>query len=424
MILSKKNMIAMILAGGQGSRLGSLTNDVAKPAVPYGSRYRIIDFPLSNCANSGIDTVGVLTQYQPLDLNTYVGTGHPWDLDRNDGGAYILPPYQKIEGMDWYKNTANSVYQNIRFIDNFSPKYVLILGGDHIYKMKYDTMLRQHIDKGADCTIAVYEVPWDEASRFGIMNTDESGLNIVEFEEKPAEPKSNLASMGIYIFTWDVLRKELIEDEANPNSSHDFGKDIIPSMLSQNMVLSAYHFSGYWKDVGTIRSLWDANMDILDKPEEISFKDPTWRVYSRNPIKPAHYIGSGAVVRNSCMTDGCQIYGTVEHSVLSHSVVVEEGAVVKDSVLMPGVIVRKNAVVNKAIISMDTVIGENAKIGGKQDKENPYYNQKLCSDEISVIDRGLMIKKGAVIPGNTMVEYREDLGDESVVESTVSALFR
>ncbi len=424
MILSKKNMIAMILAGGQGSRLGSLTNDVAKPAVPYGSRYRIIDFPLSNCANSGIDTVGVLTQYQPLDLNTYVGTGHPWDLDRNDGGAYILPPYQKIEGMDWYKNTANSVYQNIRFIDNFSPKYVLILGGDHIYKMKYDTMLRQHIDEGADCTIAVYEVPWDEASRFGIMNTDESGLNIVEFEEKPAEPKSNLASMGIYIFTWDVLRKELIDDEANPDSSHDFGKDIIPSMLNQNMVLSAYHFSGYWKDVGTIRSLWDANMDILDKPDEISFKDPSWRVYSRNPVKPAHYISSGAVVRNSCMTDGCQIYGTVEHSVLSHSVVVEEGAVVKDSVLMPGVIVRKNAVVNKAIISMDTVIGENAKIGGKQDKENPYYNQKLCSDEISVIDRGLVIKKGAVIPGNTMVEFREDLGDESVVESTVSALFR
>lgn len=423
--MSKKNMIAMILAGGQGSRLGSLTNDVAKPAVPYGSRYRIIDFPLSNCANSGIDTVGVLTQYQPLDLNTYVGTGHPWDLDRNDGGAYILPPYQKIEGMDWYKNTANSVYQNIRFIDNFSPQYVLILGGDHIYKMQYDDMLRQHVKEEAACTIAVYEVPWDEASRFGIMNTDESGLNIVEFEEKPAEPKSNLASMGIYIFDWAVLRKELIDDEADPNSSHDFGKDIIPSMLRQNMKLSAYHFSGYWKDVGTVRSLWDANMDILDKPDEINFKDPSWRIYSRNPIKPAHYIGKNASVKNSCMTDGCEIYGSVEHSVLSHSVVIEEGAVVKDSVLMPGVRICKNAEVNKAIISMDTVIGENAKVGGKQDKENPYYNQKLCSDEISVIDRGLVIKSGAVIPGNSMVEYREDLSEEdNVVESTVSLSVR
>lgn len=419
--MSKKNMIAMILAGGQGSRLGALTNDVAKPAVPYGSRYRIIDFPLSNCSNSGIDTVGVLTQYQPLDLNTYVGTGHPWDLDRNDGGAYILPPYQKIEGMDWYKNTANSVYQNIRFIDNFCPKYVLILGGDHIYKMQYDKMLKQHIEEEADCTIAVYEVPWDEAPRFGIMNTDETGKNILEFEEKPAEPKSNLASMGIYIFTWDVLRNELIKDEADPNSSHDFGKNIIPSMLAQNMKLSAYSFSGYWKDVGTIRSLWDANMDILDRPDEINFRDPSWRIYSRNPVKPAHYIASTAEVTDSCMTDGCQIYGKVHHSVLSHSVIVEEGAEVRDSVLMPGVVVRKGAVVNKAIISMDTVIGEGAVVGGKQDKDNPYYNQKLCSDEIVVIDRNLVIKDKAVIPGNTMVEYREDLGEESVVECTTLA---
>lgn len=417
--MPKKNMVAMILAGGQGSRLGVLTNDVAKPAVPFGSRYRIIDFPLSNCSNSGIDTVGVLTQYQPLDLNTYVGTGHPWDLDRNNGGAFILPPYQKIEGMDWYKNTANAIYQNINFIDNFMPNYVLILSGDHIYKMNYDAMLKQHIEEKADATIAVLEVPWEEAPRFGIMNTDESGRNIIEFEEKSAEPKSNLASMGIYIFTWPTLRKELLADEENPDSSHDFGKDIIPSMLNQDMKLSAYHFSGYWKDVGTIRSLWDANMDVLDKQDEINFRDPAWRIYSRNPVKPAHYISDEASVKNSCMTDGCVVYGEAEHSVLSHSCIIEEGAVVKDSVLMPGVIVRKGAVVDKAIVGMHTVIGEGCQIGGKPDPQNPYYNKKLCSDEIVVLDRGLIIKDGAVIPGNCMVEHRPDLAEDNVVADVV-----
>lgn len=417
--MAKKNVVAMILAGGQGSRLGVLTNNVAKPAVPYGSRYRIIDFPLSNCSNSGIDTVGVLTQYQPLDLNTYVGTGHPWDLDRNNGGAFILPPYQNIKGMGWYKNTANAIYQNMRFIDNYSPNYVLILSGDHIYKMDYDAMLRRHISEGADATIAVIEVPWDEASRFGIMNTDESGKTILAFEEKPAEPRSNLASMGIYIFNWPVLKAELIADEADPNSSHDFGKNIIPSMLSQNMRMMAYHFSGYWKDVGTIRSLWDANMDLLDTPECISFKDPSWKIYSRNPVKPAHYISRDAVVKNSCMTDGCVIHGTVEHSVLSHSVVIEEGASVRDSVLMPGVRVCRGAKVSKAIVGMYTTIGADSVIGGKSDKNSPYYNVKLCSDEITVLDRGLIIREGSVVPGNCMVQELPNLTEGDVVEAVV-----
>lgn len=417
--MSKKNMVAMILAGGQGSRLGVLTNNVAKPAVPYGSRYRIIDFPLSNCTNSGIDTVGVLTQYQPLDLNTYVGTGHPWDLDRNNGGAYILPPYQQMAGTDWYTNTANAIYQNIRFIDNFSPNYVLILSGDHIYKMNYDKMLQQHIAEEADATIAVIEVPWEEAPRFGTMNTDETGRNIVEFEEKPTNPKSNLASMGIYIFSWPVLRRELIADEANPDSKHDFGGDIIPSMLNQKMKLSAYHFAGYWKDVGTISSLWEANMDLLDRPDEINFKDPTWRVYSRNPVKPAHYISKSGRVENCCMTDGCVIEGEVVHSVLAHSVVVEEGASVKDSVLMPGVRICKGAVVNKAIVGVNTTIGADARIGTESDERNPYYNSRLCAEDITVFGRGMVIKEGAVVPKNCMVDVRADLDAEDDIVSEV-----
>lgn len=410
----KKDMIAMILAGGQGSRLGALTYKVAKPAVPFGSRYRIIDFPLSNCINSGVDTVGVLTQYQPLALNTYVGNGHPWDLDRSNGGAFILPPYQHASGSDWYKNTANAIYQNIQFIDNFNPGYVLILSGDHIYKMDYNKMLAEHIKSEADATIAVYEVPWEEAPRFGIMNTNEQG-EIVEFEEKPANPKSNLASMGIYIFTWSVLKPMLIADEGDDKSSHDFGKNIIPKLLAAGKKLMSYTFSGYWKDVGTIFSLWESNMDILDSPDQINFRDSDWRIYSRNPVKPAHYIASGASVKKSAMTDGCVIRGTVEHSVLSHSVHIEEGAVVRDSVLMPGVVVKKGALVEKCIIGMGTVIGEGAVIGGADGKGTPYYNNKICSANISLIDGGLTIRDGAKVPGNCMVTYSEERGCDDVI---------
>lgn len=414
----KKEMIAMILAGGQGSRLGALTNIVAKPAVPFGSRYRIIDFPLSNVTNSGIDTVGVLTQYQPLALNTYVGNGHPWDLDRSNGGAFILPPYQHAKGKDWYTNTANAIFQNIRFIDEFNPSYVLILSGDHIYKMNYNRMLEAHQKNEADVTIAVYEVPWDEASRFGIMNTDEEGL-IVEFEEKPEKPKSNLASMGIYLFSWPVLRKALIEDDADAKSSHDFGKNVIPMLLDEGKKLVSYRFAGYWKDVGTVKSLWESNMDILDYPDEINFRDETWRIYSRNPVKPAHYISNEAVVKRSALTDGCRIFGQVEHSVLSHSVIVEEGAIVKDSVLMPGVHVKKGAVLEKVIVGIDTVIGENSKIGGKADKKNVYYNTTICSDDITLIDGGLFLKKNSVVPGNCMVTNGIGDGDESVIHHEV-----
>ncbi len=412
----KKEMIAMILAGGQGSRLGALTYQVAKPAVPFGSRYRIIDFPLSNCTNSGIDTVGVLTQYQPLALNTYVGNGHPWDLDRNNGGAFILPPYQHASGSDWYKNTANAIYQNISFIDNFDPKYVLILSGDHIYKMDYAKMLQEHIQAGADATIAVYEVPWDEAPRFGIMNCDEEG-RIVEFEEKPAEPKSNLASMGIYIFSWSVLKPALISDEVDEASAHDFGKNIIPKLLREGKKLMSYTFSGYWKDVGTISSLWEANMDLLDSPETLNFRDASWRIYSRNPVKPAHFISDQATVKHSALTDGCVIKGELKHCVCSHSVTVDEGAVVKDSVLMPGVHIRAGARVERAIIGMDAIIGKDVVIGQGDPKSSPYYNNKICSNNITLIDGGVEIKEGAVIPPNCMVTHLEDGQDDDTLVS-------
>lgn len=406
--MAKKDIIAMILAGGQGSRLGYLTDEMAKPAVPFGSRYRIIDFPLSNCTNSGIDTVGVLTQYQPLALNTYVSNGHPWDLDRNSGGAYILPPYQKMSGTGWYSNTANAIYQNMGFIDSFSPRYVLILSGDHIYKMNYSLMLRAHIDRKADATIAVLEVPWEEASRFGIMNTDSDG-NIIEFEEKPKQPKSNLASMGIYIFTWEQLRAKLISDEGDTDSAHDFGKNIIPSMLADGNRMIAYRFKGYWKDVGTISSLWEANMDVLDRPEDINLMDPSWRIYGRNPVKPSHYIGNGARISDSCLTDGCVIYGQVEHSVLSHSVTIEKGAIVRDCVLMPGVTVRSGSQLTKCIVGMNTVVEENCQIGPEVQGESPYANP-ICSDGITVLKHGLRVRSGSKIPGNCMVKELPELG--------------
>ncbi|MHB8962787.1 MAG: glucose-1-phosphate adenylyltransferase [Saccharofermentanales bacterium] len=419
--MAKNQMIAMILAGGQGSRLGVLTKNLAKPAVPFGSRYRIVDFTLSNCSNSGIETVGVLTQYQPLDLNTYIGNGQPWDLDRIYGGAYILPPYQKSSGSDWYKGTANAIYQNTRFIDNYDPTYVLILSGDHIYKMNYAAMLKAHIDAGADATIAVIEVPWAEASRFGIMNTDISGV-VTEFDEKPKKPKSNLASMGVYIFTWSMLKKKLAEDEAMSSSSHDFGKDIIPDMLDKGMKLLAHRFSGYWKDVGTIESLWEANMDLLDRPEDINLIDSSWRIYSRNPVKPAHFIAKGAVVHSSCLTDGCVVEGTVEHSVLFNSVLVEKGALVKNSILMPGCIVRSGAYVNKTIVGAGTVIGHNAKIGYTCLGSSPYLNTHICTNDISVVESGVIIKDGVEIPCNCMIEIDDTIPQSQSVIAGLSSV--
>ncbi len=359
----KKTCIAMLLAGGQGSRLMALTSKVAKPAVPFGGKFRIIDFPLSNCVNSGIDTVGVLTQYQPLELNSYIGNGQPWDLDRIDGGVHILPPYVK-EGDKgtWYKGTANAIYQNIGFIELYDPDYVLILSGDHIYKMDYEKMLQHHRDTGADCTISVMEVPMDEANRFGIMNVDDNDI-IYEFEEKPANPKSNLASKGIYIFSWDKLRTYLMNDEADEASNNDFGKNIIPSMLADGQVMAAYRFEGYWKDVGTIDSLWEANMDLLALDSGVQLFNNEWPIYARSPARPAHVVGPKAAVSHSMVTGGCNINGDVASSILFHSVQVEEGAKVHYSILMPGAVVKAGANVEYAIVAENAVIGQGAKVG-------------------------------------------------------------
>lgn len=360
--MRKKEWIAMILAGGQGSRLTLLTKKIAKPAVYFGGKYRIIDFVLSNCSNSGIDTVGVLTQYQPLVLNSYIGIGSPWDLDRKKGGVTLLPPYVNEKGGEWYKGTANAIYQNINFIDEYAPDYVLVLSGDHIYKMDYSLMLKFHKEKSADATIAVIEVPWEETGRFGIMNTDDEG-RIYEFEEKPKNAKSNLASMGIYIFNWEVLRKFLIEDEADPNSSNDFGKNVIPKMLSSGVKLYAYHFSGYWKDVGTIESLWEANMDLLKEDNQLNLYDSKWKIYSVNPIRPPHYAGDTAVIKNSMVGEGCVIYGEVRNSVLFPGVYVGRNAKVIDTVVMPKVSIGENVTVERAIIGLESVIGNNCRIG-------------------------------------------------------------
>ena len=361
-MLRKKNCVAMLLAGGQGSRLGILTKNVAKPAVPFGGKYRIIDFPLSNCTNSGIDTVGVLTQYQPLELNSYIGNGAPWDLDISNGGVFVLPPYQTVRGSEWYKGTANAIYQNMSFIEQYNPDYVLILSGDHIYKMDYNAMLNDHIRNDADATIAVRPVPWEEASRFGIMNTDNEN-RIVEFEEKPKNPKSNKASMGVYIFTWEKLRKYLIDDEANKKSSNDFGKNIIPSMLNDQQRMFAYNFEGYWKDVGTIESLWEANMDLLSSPPPINLHDKSWRIYARNSGMPPHYVAKGASVIDSLVTEGSEIYGTVNHSIIFAGVTIEEGANVQDSVIMPGSVIHRGAIVRRTIVAENAVIGAGAIVG-------------------------------------------------------------
>lgn len=357
-----KECIAMLLAGGQGSRLGVLTQSMAKPAVPYGGKYRIIDFPLSNCTNSGIDVVGVLTQYRPLELNAYIGSGSPWDLDLSNGGVFVLPPYMTAQCGEWYRGTANAIYQNIGFIQQYDPNYVVILSGDHIYKMDYARMISAHKKNGADVTIAVLEVPWEETSRFGIMNTDEAG-RITEFEEKPKHARSNKASMGVYVFTWSKLRKYLEDDEKNTGSSNDFGKNIIPTMLADNQRLFAYAFDGYWKDVGTIESLWEANMDLLSHPMPIDMYDKNWRVYSRNPGMPPHYLSASARVSDSMVTEGCEVYGEVEHSVLFAGVCVEEGAVIRDAVIMPGAVIKKGARVERAIVAEEAVIGEGCVVG-------------------------------------------------------------
>ena len=361
-MMRKKTCVAMLLAGGQGSRLGVLTKNVAKPAVPYGGKYRIIDFPLSNCTNSGIDTVGVLTQYQPLELNAYIGSGAPWDLDLSNGGVFVLPPYHKGKSGEWYRGTANAIYQNMAFIEQYHPDYVLILSGDHIYKMDYNAMLQYHIRKGADATIAVRPVPWEEASRFGIMNTDAED-NIIEFEEKPKNPKSNKASMGIYIFTWEKLRAYLTADEEDKKSSNDFGKNIIPTMLADKQVMVAYNFEGYWKDVGTIESLWEANMDLLTQPMPIDLHEKKWRIYARNPGLAPHFIAKGATVSDSLITEGCEVYGHVNHSVLFAGVTVEEGAKVEDAVIMPHAVIKRGAVVRRAIIAEGAVVGAGSIVG-------------------------------------------------------------
>ncbi|MCI5683117.1 MAG: glucose-1-phosphate adenylyltransferase [Clostridiales bacterium] len=389
---TKKECVAMLLAGGQGSRLYTLTEKTAKPAVLFGGKYRIIDFPMSNCVNSGIDTVGVLTQYQPMVLNEYIGNGQPWDLDRLNGGVMVLPPYQGKNGADWYKGTANAIYQNMQFINRYDPDYVLILSGDHIYKMDYAKMLDAHKKSGADCTIAVLNVPLDQASRFGIMNTDETG-RIVEFEEKPKHPKSTKASMGIYIFTKKLLEEYLTKDDADPESAKDFGKNVIPAMLNDGRKMVAYPFEGYWKDVGTLTSLWEANMDLLGTNPEFDLHTKDWRIYSRNNNLPPHFISETATVKNSLITEGCDIRGTVINSVLSNGVTVEEGAVVRDSVLMTDVTVKAGARVEYSIIDSDTVICENASVG----------KERASARGLAVVGEGLVVEAGSVIPDGEMV---------------------
>jgi glucose-1-phosphate adenylyltransferase len=390
----KKECIAMLLAGGQGSRLHALTSKAAKPIMPFGGKYRIIDFPLSNCINSGIDVVGVLTQYQPLQLNSYIGSGQPWDLDVQRGGVYILPPYQSAgEKGEWFSGTANAIYQNIGFVDMWEPEYVVILSGDHIYKMDYSDMLEQHKAHGADCTIAVIRVPLAEASRFGIMSTDEDGF-VSKFAEKPKKPESDLASMGIYIFSWQKLKKYLIEDENDPKSHKDFGKNIIPSMLKSGEKLWAYAFSGYWRDVGTIDSLWESNMDML-APSLIDLYDRTWPIRSRSPIKPPHYIGENAEIRHSIITEGCDIRGNVSNSVLSNSVSVGVGANVNYSILMPGCSIGKGAVVEYCIIGENAKICEGAHVGEPSDGVSD-IRITTCGPD-SVVKANAHIKAGAII---------------------------
>lgn len=395
----KKRCVAMLLAGGQGSRLYALTQKVAKPAIPYGGKNRFIDFPLSNCINSGIDTVGVLTQYQPMVLNEYIGNGQPWDLDKMHGGVHVLPPYQTAAGASWYEGTANAIYQNMAFIERYDPEYVIVLGGDHIYKMDYSKMLDYHIANNADSTIAVIDVPRSEASRFGIMTCDEEG-RIVDFTEKPKEPKSTLASMGIYVFSWEKLRKYLIENENANTGSKDFGKDIIPAMLANDERLFAYEFEGYWKDVGTLDSLWEANMDLLSPSVPLNLYDPNWKVYSRHNNMPPQYIGKNAHVENSMITEGSVVDGTVDFSIISSGVTIEEGASVKYSIVMPGTTIKKNAVVEYAIIGENCVVESDAMIG-----MNPESVPNRDDWGIAVLGHNITISSGKrVLPKEIISE--------------------
>lgn len=387
----------MILAGGQGSRLGSLTKRIAKPAVPFGGKYRIIDFPLSNCHNSGIDTVGVLTQYQPLALHSYIGIGSPWDLDRRDGGVFLLPPYAREKGAEWYTGTADAIYQNLNFIDMMNPNYVLVLSGDHIYNMDYSLMLKHHKANKAEVTISVTEVPWHEASRFGIMSVGETG-KITEFVEKPKEPQSNLASMGIYIFNWRLLKKVLEDDNGSNLSSHDFGKDVIPKLLAEGHRLLAYDYKGYWKDVGTVESFWEANMDLLNEEPELDLYDPNWRVYSVNATRPPHYIGANAKVSQSLISEGCSILGTVEHSVIFPGVHIAEGACVKDSIVMAYVNIGAEAQVDRAIIGRKSVVEAGAVIGSVNFKE------------ITVIDENIVVPSDIVVRANSIIRVQKQVG--------------
>ena len=392
----KQEVVAMLLAGGQGSRLGVLTKKLAKPAVPFGGKYRIIDFPLSNCVNSGIDTVGILTQYQPLELNDYIGNGQPWGLNSNYGGVHVLPPYQKSQKTEWYKGTANAIYQNIHFIDRYDPEYVLILSGDHIYKMDYSKMLAFHEKKKSDCTIAVLDVSLEEASRFGIMNADDND-KIYEFEEKPKKPKSTKASMGVYLFNWKVLKEYLIMDEEDEKSSNDFGKNVIPALLRDNKKLFAYSFDGYWKDVGTIKSLWEANMDLLNPDVPFNLKDRDFKIYARNYAKPSSFIAKSSDITNSYIAEGCVIKGKVTNSIISTGCIVEEGAEIFDSVVMPNSIVEKSANIKYAIIGEESTIGQNAKIGDKPE----FYDESEWG--ISVVGKGKTIKKNGIVKVNDIV---------------------
>ena len=391
----KKKTVAMILAGGQGSRLGVLTAEKAKPAVSYGGKYRIIDFPLSNCTHSGIDTVGVLTQYRPLELNTYIGTGSAWDLDTMTGGAYVLPPYSVGESGEWYSGTANAIYQNIGFIEMFDPQYLLVLSGDHIYKMNYKWMILAHTEKGAAATIAVIPVPIEEASRFGIMSTDAT-MRITEFEEKPEKPKSNLASMGVYVFDWKILREYLLADENNPNSDHDFGKNVIPAMFNSGEKMYAYEYGGYWKDVGTIQSLWEANMELLMDDPPISLHDEGWRIFSRNPNDPPHFVDAEARIVNSMISEGCLIFGSVENCLLSPGVIIEKGAVVQGSIVMDNARICEGAKVSMAILDEDVIIGRAALVGDIEDMDKPEKG-------IVVIARGVEIAPKEVVPAGKEV---------------------
>ncbi len=413
----KKEIIALLLAGGQGSRLGVLTKKAAKPAVLFGGKYRIIDFSLSNCINSGIDTVGVLTQYQPLKLNNHIGIGKPWDMDRMNGGLTNLSPYMKEDFGEWYKGTANAIGQNIDYIDKANPEYVIILSGDHIYKMNYSDMLTFHKRNKAEATISVISVSYEEASRYGIMNTDKDG-KIYEFEEKPANPKSTLASMGVYIFTWKILREYLMLDEQNQNSDHDFGKDIIPAMLADGRSMWAYKFVGYWKDVGTIQAFWESNMDLIKRVPEFNLYDPEWKTYTPNPVKPPHYIGATGSVKTSVIAEGCMIYGTVRNSVLFPGVIVEKGALIENSIVMSNSHVGENCHLDQCIISEDVRIYSSVTIGQGENVPNE-DKPNIYNSGITVVGEGAEIPDGTVVGKNVMIDM--NVQQEDFCGSAVSS---